>query len=93
MTESSQRKSFPRYIILGLVATEPLTGYEIKKWVDCSVRFFWDISYGQIYPTLRQLTQEGMLTMEEKVQKAGPVRKVYTITKTGREELLSWLIY
>ena len=39
------------HVILGLVRTEPRSGYEIKAVVDNCARFFWAASYGQIYPS------------------------------------------
>ena len=48
-------------VILGLLATAPLSGYEIKAIVDRSTRFFWAASYSQIYPELRRLEQDGLI--------------------------------
>ena len=39
-------------VILGLQAHENLTGYDIKKRIDNSIRFFWKGSFGSIYPAL-----------------------------------------
>ena len=38
-------------VILGMLAVEPRSGYDIKAIVDHSTRFFWAASYGQIYPS------------------------------------------
>ena len=46
-------------VILGLLAWNPRTGYEIKQITDRSTRFFWGASYGQIYPELRRLEAAG----------------------------------
>ena len=45
------------YVVLGMLRHEPRSGYEIKRAVDQSTRFFWAASYGQIYPELRRLEQ------------------------------------
>ena len=37
------------YVLLGLLSHEPMTGYEIKKRLDTTLRFFWGGSYGSIY--------------------------------------------
>ena len=34
------------YVILGLLNHESLTGYEIKKRIDHSLKFFWSGSFG-----------------------------------------------
>ena len=48
-------------VILGLLAWQPQTGYEIKQVTDRSTRFFWGASYGQIYPELRRLEAAGLV--------------------------------
>jgi PadR family transcriptional regulator, regulatory protein AphA len=83
--------SYPRFIILGLLGLEPMSGYDIKKWVDISFRYFWEIGYSQIYPTLRALEKEGLVTMRIIHEESGPERKVYTISGKGLDELVKWL--
>ncbi|MCD1295048.1 PadR family transcriptional regulator [Methanocella sp. CWC-04] len=85
------KDNMARYIILGLLSQGPKSGYAIKKWVELSISYFWDISYGQIYPTLRHLEQEGLATMKMETADKGPSSKVYNITDDGREELRKWL--
>ena len=77
----------PRFIILGLLGIEPMSGYDIKKWVDMSFRYFWEIGYGQIYPTLRRLEEEGLVTMKIDHEQGGPEKKIYTISDSGVEVL------
>ena len=52
------------YVILGMLAWGPLSGYDIKAVVDRSVRFFWAASYGQIYPELKRLSEAGLIEGE-----------------------------
>jgi PadR family transcriptional regulator, regulatory protein AphA len=82
---------YSRFIILGLLGLEPMSGYDIKKWVDISFRYFWEIGYSQIYPTLRTLEEEGLVTMRIDHEEGGPERKVYTISAMGLEDLRKWL--
>ena len=49
------------YVILGMLAWGPSSGYDVKAVVDRSVRFFWAASYGQIYPELRRLSDAGLV--------------------------------
>ena len=37
-----------RYIILGLLNHEPLSGYDMKKQIDIMVSQFWNVGYIQI---------------------------------------------
>ncbi len=50
-----------RFVILGLLNEEPLSGYDIKKIIDIRMSFFWQESYGQIYPELGKLREEGLI--------------------------------
>ena len=78
------------YVILGMLRHRPRSGYEIKRSVDRSTRFFWAASYGQIYPELTKLSQAGLVEGESQPT-GGRKRTVYRLTAAGREELLSWL--
>ena len=42
-----------------------MSGYDIKKLVDVGLSHFWSENYGQIYPTLESLVQEGLATRKE----------------------------
>ena len=77
-------------VILGLLAIGPRSGYEIKATVDRSTRFFWAASYGQIYPELRRLEEEGLVEGED-APRGGRTRRVYRLTSAGRRELEAWL--
>jgi PadR family transcriptional regulator, regulatory protein AphA len=81
-----------RYAILGILTTGCRTGYQIKQLIDNSLNHFWKISYGQIYPTLKQLVEEGLATVEDAVQEGKPDKKEYFLTEKGVEELRSWLV-
>lgn len=78
------------YVLLGLLSHEPMTGYEIKKRLDTSLRFFWGGSFGSIYPTLNQLEKEGKVT-KENTSSNGREKISYSITETGRADLKEWL--
>src|ERR1041385_3939936 len=77
-------------VVLGMLTFGPRSGYDIKSAVDRSTRFFWAASYGQIYPELRRLEEEGLIQGED-APSGGRSRRVYKITKAGREVLRDWL--
>jgi DNA-binding PadR family transcriptional regulator len=62
-----------------------MTGYELKKFFSISFSFFSGLSYGSIYPALKKMDKEGLITMRLEVQESAPNRKVYTITDLGRK--------
>ena len=78
------------WAVLGLIALEPKSGYDVKRIVDKSVRHFWAASYGQIYPELRRLEEIGWIEGAE-APRGGRVRRVYRITDTGKAALDTWL--
>ncbi len=78
------------YVILGMVRDEPRSGYEIKALVDGTTRFFWAASYGQIYPELKRLAEQGLVAGSD-APTGGRRRTVYEITADGEEELKAWL--
>ena len=80
-----------RYAILGMLALGPASGYQIKKMMERSTSNFWRESYGQIYPILKQLTQEGLCTSHSEKQEGKPERNIYTLTEPGKAELVNWL--
>jgi DNA-binding PadR family transcriptional regulator len=77
-------------VLLGLLASKPLSGYDIKRIVDRSTRFFWAASYGQIYPELRRLEQAGLVEGTSSPTGARQ-RKEYQLTAVGQAALLRWL--
>jgi DNA-binding PadR family transcriptional regulator len=78
------------YVILGFLSWQPMSGYEIKGFVDQSTRFFWAASYGQIYPELRSLAEEGLVAGTERPT-GGRKRTIYSLTDEGRAALERWL--
>lgn len=86
------RTNRTRYTVLGTLTLRPMTGYDIKKFIQGSIANFWHESYGQIYPTLKLLAAEGLVTREVHEQEGKPDRYVYSITDAGRSELQEWLV-
>src|SRR5436309_2140362 len=77
-------------VILGMIALGNRTGYDIKRVVDKSTRHFWSASYGQIYPELRRLEEQGLITGRSEPS-GGRARTVYELTELGRGALEGWL--
>ena len=46
-----------KYILLGFVNYQPLTGYDLKTLIDGSTGHFWHAYHGQIYSTLHKLEE------------------------------------
>ncbi len=77
-------------VILGMLKLGIRTGYDIKKAIDTSTRFFWGASFGQIYPELHRLREEGLV--DAKDEPRGRVKRTeYTLTAKGEQALREWL--
>ena len=78
-------------VILGLLSHEDRTGYDIKKQIDGSIRFFWKGSFGSIYPALAGLEEEGSIKRLKNKESNGREKITYSITRHGKEVLKSWV--
>lgn len=78
------------YAILGLLSHEDLTGYEIKKRMDTSLKYFWGASYGSIYPALSDLVHRGLADKRNSAENKRN-KIIYSITEKGRNYLKEWL--
>jgi PadR family transcriptional regulator AphA len=77
-------------VILGMLALGARTGYDVKRAIDLSTKFFWNASYGQIYPELHRLEERGLVAAKAD-PKGGRQRTSYTLTAAGRKALRDWL--
>ncbi|TRW46632.1 PadR family transcriptional regulator [Georgenia yuyongxinii] len=78
-------------LILGLLTLAPMTGYDVKKHVDSSIRHFWAADKAQVYRALATLVTDGHATVEVIPQQGRPDRQEHRITDAGRRALREWL--
>jgi len=79
------------YIILSLLHTRPLTGYEIAKRFKTSLIFVWGVHHSQIYSHLRRLEKDGLVSSRLEIQESKPNKRIYELTNHGRQRLAEWL--
>lgn len=80
------------YAILGILSYQSLTGYDLKKIIQDSPFMYWSGNNNQIYKSLLELLDEGLVTHEVHHQESSPSKKIYTITKDGLAELKNWVL-
>ena len=80
-----------KYAILGLINRSPLTGYDMTKSFNEGLVEFWYAKHSQIYPELKKLTDEGLISYETIIQGEKLEKKLYTITEKGKKTLQKWL--
>ena len=77
--------------LLGLLDREPSHGYDLKRDYDAYFGRGKALPFGQVYATLARLARDGKAVAGEAEAGAGPDRKRYTITQTGKHEVEAWL--
>ena len=80
-----------KYILLGFLNYEPMTGYDLKRLVDGSTAHFWHAYHSQIYTTLRKMEQDGLVTSVIDDSDERSERRIYDITEQGKSQLKQWL--
>jgi DNA-binding PadR family transcriptional regulator len=81
------------YAVLGLLSFgRELSGYDLKKWADSSLRFFyWSPAISQIYSELRRLERLGFVRSRPAAQDELRNKRLYRITPSGQAELRRWM--
>lgn len=77
------RRSQTELAVLGALAVEPATGYGVREAIKNTLGHFWHESFGQIYPTLAELEDAGLVTRTAAGQ--------FAITAEGRNRLADLL--
>jgi len=82
-----------RHAVLGLLAQRPRHGYELRAAFHALVggERNWDVKPAQIYTTLARLEQGGLVAEDSVEQGAGPEKRIYALTPTGRKTLKEWI--
>lgn len=71
-------------ICLGALSYGDATGYEIRKqFEEGPFAYFYDASFGSIYPALNKLLADGLVTCTTETQVGRPTKKIYSITDEG----------
>lgn len=78
------RKGVVEYCVLGLLAREPMYGWQLS---DALARTGLIASIGTLYPLLARLRDNGWVSTFDRASDAGPVRKYYELTDAGAASL------
>ncbi|WP_125098626.1 PadR family transcriptional regulator [Leucobacter chromiireducens] len=80
-----------RSALLALISGGPLTGYDAVKHFRSSVGHLWHAPDSQIYPELRKMQAEGLLSATEVPWGRKQATKTrYELTDAGRAALCEW---
>jgi DNA-binding PadR family transcriptional regulator len=79
-------------LVLGLLAEEPLYGYGVLERIRARSMGFWaEVGKASVYQALRRMESGGLVTGRAQEGSEGPDRRVFRITKTGRDRLRTGL--
>lgn len=76
-----------RFALLAMLSAKPRTGYDLLRIFDASVGFVWHAPHTQIYPELRRMEADGLLSSEEVPRGPRGIKRAYRITEAGLAEL------
>ena len=79
-----------RHFILGLLAQQPMSGYDIRQVLNGLGWLVGNPSFGSLYPALHALLKDGMVTVDVDARPGRPSRKIYSIADAGRQTLQEW---
>lgn len=90
--EGKPKLAATSWALLGMLSYEhELSGYDIRKWTDWSMCFFYDSpAYSQIYSELRKLEQLGLVTSRVDDSGGARSRRLYKITQDGLDAVGKW---
>jgi PadR family transcriptional regulator AphA len=80
-----------KYALLGLLKYTPMSGYDLEQFINSSIGHFWHAKLSQIYRTLKQMEDEGLVTSRFEEQDEHRSKRIYTITEAGQKTLEDWL--
>lgn len=97
MAGVSRRGALLEFAVLGLLHESPMHGYELRKRLNSALGAFRALSYGSLYPCLRDLLAKGWVSATEAAppvsgvsglggsQASRRARIVYELTADGKE--------
>lgn len=78
------------FIVLGFLSQYgSMTSYDLKRWANVTVGYFWTFPRSQLYAEPQRLVGLGLLSEEQ--EETGRRRRTFAITDAGREALADWL--
>jgi DNA-binding PadR family transcriptional regulator len=79
-----------RHALLGVIKDQPLTGYDLVRHFQGTVGFLWSAPQSQIYPELRRMEAEGLVSAEIAPRGLRAQKRIYSVTEAGMAELRRW---
>lgn len=81
-----------RYALLGIISKQAVTGYDVVNIFKQQMIHFWGSTHSQIYTELHKMEKDQLIDHELVIQASSPNKKIYSITDSGRKELIKWAV-
>jgi DNA-binding PadR family transcriptional regulator len=84
----ARRAELLEFAVLGLLHESPMHGYELRKRLNSALGAFRALSYGSLYPALRELLGRDWITEVPRVSGGSGSKRariVYQLTPAGKE--------
>lgn len=81
-----------KMLCLGVLEHQDASGYDVRKFFERAYSHFYRVGLGSLYPSLRSLAKEGLVTYREVSDGRGRQKRIYSITEAGRERLRQALL-
>lgn len=79
------------HALLGVLEARPMSGYDLTRFFNESMNWVWTAPQSQIYPRLRKMEEQQLISGEVQVRGEKLERTVYFVTDQGHEELVRWV--
>lgn len=86
------KKNVLRYILLGLLNNQPMTGYDLNQMFKDEIGEFWQAKHSQIYPELAKMEADSLISHKVEISGTKLEKKLYSITEEGLSMLKSWVL-
>lgn len=87
------KKGVIELLVLSMLYRKDCYGYDVSEFISKRI----DISDGTVYPILRKLKSDGLVTTYLSEESGGPPRKYYRLTTLGKTQYCSdkadWLSF
>ncbi len=78
------------FVILGLLQLQPMSGYEIGKFIKSNLTKICSESAGSIQTAIKKLLNSESVYFEERVS-GNKTKKLFYVTDKGRQEFSAWI--
>ncbi len=79
------------YAILAALNNQECSGYDLAKYFEESIGYFWSATHQQIYRELALLEDRGWVKGKTIEQEDRPNKKLFALTSLGQEQMTEWM--